>query len=363
MDPDIVGSAVMSVTSIYGRACYMSMVCSDIIALYRFINGSIMSKSIGGSKPKEQAPDAGGVTYRAGVAARLAGLSAETLRVWERRYGVSDTRRTARGHRLYTAEQVRRLGMLKQLVDQGHAIGVLVGLSNAELQELVAGPRTSAPANAPIKTAVISAGLYRRIVSSGSQGSEIAVQATCSKLEEWPSLPTDAGVEVLLAELSELDESVIPDILAAQKLCGAVAVLVLYRFCSMATIRALRAQGCFAARVPAEIGELAVLCRSALAGERLPASPQPDAPPLRFNEETLSSITARGSGIVCECPRHLADLLMMVGSFERYSAQCASKNEQDAHLHKELERAAGHARAILEVAMGRLADAEGLWGA
>jgi len=313
--------------------------------------------------PGKQPADAGGVTYRAGAAARLAGLSAETLRVWERRYGVSDTRRTARGHRLYSAEQVRRLGMLKQLVDQGHAIGVLVGLSAAELQELVAGPTPGIQANAAIKTAVIGAGLYRRILSGAPGGSEISVQATCSKLEDRESLPPDAGVEVLLVELSELDESAIPDILAAQKRCGAMAVLVLYRFCSTATIRALRAQGCFAARVPAEVGELAVLCRSALAGERLPASSQPDVPPLRFDEEKLSTITARGSGIVCECPRHLADLLMMVGSFERYSARCASRNEQDALLHKELERAAGHARAILEVAMGRLADAEGLWDA
>lgn len=29
--------------------------------------------------------------YRSGVAARLAGLSVETLRVWERRYRLSDT--------------------------------------------------------------------------------------------------------------------------------------------------------------------------------------------------------------------------------------------------------------------------------
>lgn len=305
--------------------------------------------------------DPAGVTYRAGVAARLAGLSAETLRVWERRYGVSDTRRSPRGHRLYTADQVRRLGMLKQLVDQGHAIGVLVALSPAELEELVAGPTSAVRADAPIKVAVIGGALYRRIVSSAQEEQRISIQANCGKLDDSASLPTDAGVEVLLVEMSELDESAIPGILAAWKSCGAMAVVVLYRFCSSATIRALRAQGCLAARVPAEVGELALLCRSALAGERLPATAQPEAPPLRFDEELLSSLISRGSGIVCECPRHLADLLMMVGSFERYSAQCASRNEQDARLHKSLERAAGHARAILEDAMDRLAHAEGLW--
>lgn len=319
-------------------------------------------KSFEENLPAQQVPGTGGVMYRAGVAARLAGLSSETLRVWERRYGVSDTRRTERGHRLYTAEQVRRLSMLKQLVDQGHAIGSLVDLSESALQELVIGPTPGSQTHAPIKTLVVSAGLNRRILSSPSADSEISVLGCCNKLEDWPSLPTGGGVEVLLVELSEPEESVIPDILSAQQRCGAMAVLVLYRFCSMTTIRALRAQGCFAARVPTEVGELATLCRSALGGERLSPPPQPDYPPPRFDEETLSTLTARRNGIVCECPRHLAELLMMVGSFERYSAQCAFRNEEDALLHNDLERAAGQARAILEGAMARLADAEGLWG-
>jgi hypothetical protein len=125
----------------------------------------------------------------------------------------------------------------------------------------------------------------------------------------------------------------------------------------------LRAQGCLVARVPAELGELVLLCRSALAGERLPPLERrdvPGVPEVRFDEEMLSMITAVGNRLACECPRHLADLLLMVGSFERYSAHCASRNEDDAQLHQELQHAAGRARAILESAMERLARAEGL---
>ena len=71
------------------------------------------------------------VSYRSGAAARLAGLSPETLRVWERRYNLSNTERSERGQRLYSAEQVRKLSLLKQLVDQGHAIGVLALMPDA----------------------------------------------------------------------------------------------------------------------------------------------------------------------------------------------------------------------------------------
>jgi hypothetical protein len=80
----------------------------------------------------------------------------------------------------------------------------------------------------------------------------------------------------------------------------------------------------------------------------------------RFDEVTLAAIAAAGNRLACECPQHLSDLLLMVGSFERYSAQCASRNLQDAQLHRELQHAAGRARTILETAMERLAQAEGL---
>src|SRR3954469_3767552 len=74
--------------------------------------------------------------HRTGVAARLAGLPVETLRVWERRYDLSDTRRSAHGQRLYNADQVQRLKLLKQLVDQGHPIGQLAPLPTERLREL-----------------------------------------------------------------------------------------------------------------------------------------------------------------------------------------------------------------------------------
>ena len=83
------------------------------------------------------------------------------------------------------------------------------------------------------------------------------------------------------------------------------------------------------------------------------------APP-RFDEEALATIAAAGNRLSCECPRHLTDILLMVGSFERYSAQCANRNPEDARLHAQLELAAGQARVVLENAMVALAIADGL---
>ncbi|HEY0490320.1 MAG TPA: MerR family transcriptional regulator [Telluria sp.] len=92
--------------------------------------------------------------YRSGVAARLAGLPVETLRVWERRYGLSDTPRSVRGQRLYSAAQVRRLGMLKQLVDQDHPIGALAGLPLEQLEELAGGAGALGASSGRVRVAV-----------------------------------------------------------------------------------------------------------------------------------------------------------------------------------------------------------------
>lgn len=302
------------------------------------------------------------ITYRSGVAARLAGLPVETLRVWERRYALSETRRSAHGQRLYTAAQVERLGLLKQLVDQGHPIGQLAHLPAEELRTLggsAQAGRTAVPG--PIGVIVIGPSLARRIAANPRDTLQLDVLDSCARLDALASLRAGLRADVLLVELTELDERAIPLIAAASSTLQTAATVVLYRFCANTTVRALRAQGWLAARVPSEMGELLPLCRQALEGQHLPATHPPiEMAPLRFDEKALLNITAASSKLACECPRHMADLLLMIGSFERYSAQCASRNSLDADLHRDLGQAAGQARAILEAALARLAHAEGL---
>ncbi len=67
---------------------------------------------------------------------RDTGLSKDTLRVWERRYGFPEPDRDAVGERLYPLEQVDKLRLLKRLLDLGHRPGKVVGLSVDELKLL-----------------------------------------------------------------------------------------------------------------------------------------------------------------------------------------------------------------------------------
>src|SRR5512137_1739057 len=67
---------------------------------------------------------------------RDTGLSKDTLRVWERRYGFPRPLRDANGDRVYPLDQVDRLRLLKRLMDQGHRPGKIAECSLEHLQTL-----------------------------------------------------------------------------------------------------------------------------------------------------------------------------------------------------------------------------------
>jgi methanogenic corrinoid protein MtbC1 len=64
---------------------------------------------------------------------RDTGLSKDTLRVWERRYGFPVPARDAFGERAYTLEEVDKLRVIKRLMDAGHRPGRIVPLPLEEL--------------------------------------------------------------------------------------------------------------------------------------------------------------------------------------------------------------------------------------
>ncbi len=75
---------------------------------------------------------------------RDTGLSKDTLRIWERRYGFPMPHRDAAGERAYPLEQVQKLRVVKRLLDGGHRPGRVVPLPMEALLQLVdSSPPTS----------------------------------------------------------------------------------------------------------------------------------------------------------------------------------------------------------------------------
>ena len=93
------------------------------------------------------------ITLSIAAVERDTGLSKDTLRVWERRYGYPVPARDPVGERAYPIDQVEKLRIVKRLLDAGHRPGRVVTLPMDELQRL----SESSPAPAS-RSAVAAAG-------------------------------------------------------------------------------------------------------------------------------------------------------------------------------------------------------------
>ncbi len=80
-------------------------------------------------------------THTISEVSRIAGIPKDLLRMWERRYGYPNPVRDDNGNRMYSADQLEKLMLIRQLVDQGSRPGKLIKLEVGELRALQNKPR------------------------------------------------------------------------------------------------------------------------------------------------------------------------------------------------------------------------------
>jgi methanogenic corrinoid protein MtbC1 len=87
---------------------------SKIRRVGRFVNGFVQD-----NKKMSTYDNEGGVALPIGAVERETGLSKDVLRKWETRYGFPLPERDGSGERIYPADQVARLRLIKRLLDSG----------------------------------------------------------------------------------------------------------------------------------------------------------------------------------------------------------------------------------------------------
>ena len=329
--------------------------------------------------------DAPSPRYRSGAVARMVRMPVSTLRIWEQRYKVVAPATTPTGHRLYSAADVARLALLKQLTDHGHAIGAIAALSATELQQVARTHVTTvaagcgAPPTRPVpwRWVVVGTALARRLQRPAvfeRMARRPQVIAVFDSLVLASRAKREGPIDLLLWQTAGLTAGSMAELKAATRACGARDAAAVYRFAG-ATAREPFAD----AEVPllrepqddATLGAwLAALENAWVARAAAPSPtslpnetlwlPAGDAAPRRFDDATLTDFAGLSSAIACECPRHVAELLMQLSNFEAYSAECENRNPADAALHAYLKRVAGASRALFEAALERVAIQEGL---
>ena len=330
--------------------------------------------------PRQAHDDAATPRYRSSAVARMVRIPVATLRIWESRYRVSAAALSGAGHRLYSAADVQRLALLKQLTDVGHAIGTLAALDMAQLRDVaathagaLAGARAGRTPTRPWRVAVVGAEPWterlQRPAVVRRLDRPLVVAAAFPTLDEVRS--EVATVDALLLHAPILREGDVGALGAAAASLGTRRVGVLHGYATTAACEAFDRAGVSLLRAPQDDRTLAawlqLLARTraadTVAARRMPADPGWPAPavaPRRYDDATLADFAGLSSTIACECPRQVAELVAQLSGFEAYSAECASRGPRDAALHRYLEQVAGAARALFESALERVAVEEGL---
>jgi MerR family transcriptional regulator, light-induced transcriptional regulator len=333
--------------------------------------------------------------HRSGAVARILRMPVATLRVWERRYGLSEAALSPGGQRLYSAADVRRLALIKQLNDLGHAIGSLAALDMPQLQR-VALMRANALANSPPRARSLAAEPalpnrpWRLALVGTALGSRMRRPALLRQLAQPVVLLgpyddvaqaaaalSDAEVDAVLHYEPLLHEGWLVAHAAAAPALAGVPQAVLYGFAADRACESLAAAGVTLLREPQPDMVVAQWLRSlflvttaqrplavlrtapALVAPVVGSAQQP-VPPRRWGDAALADFAGRSSAIACECPRHVAELLVQLSHFEAYSAQCEHRSPADAALHAHLQQVAARSRAQFESALEQVALHEGL---
>ena len=100
--------------------------------------------------------------YQIAAVARLTGLSTDTIRVWERRYGLVTPQRDAAGIRRYADVDIARLQRARRATEAGHPIRIVAAMSDEQITTLlerdaVPGVAQHDPITGSIVTAVLGA--------------------------------------------------------------------------------------------------------------------------------------------------------------------------------------------------------------
>jgi MerR family transcriptional regulator, light-induced transcriptional regulator len=333
--------------------------------------------------PATASPVESAARHRSGAVARMLRMPVATLRVWERRYGVTQPVLSPSGQRLYSADDVRRLALLKQLTDLGHAIGSLAGLDMAQLQK-VAGTHASvlaARANVePLRDPPSATQSWRVAVIGKALGTRLQRPALLRCLSrpvqlrgpfadavEANAALRGAAVDLLVVHEPRLHEEWLSGLQAAAPALAALPKAVLYRYAAESTCTALASAGTALLREPQNDTVLGQWLHGVLqalpparAAARDAAPPPPAVAPRRWDDAALADFAGLSSTIACECPRHVAELLMQLSHFEAYSAECRHRSPADADLHAYLQQVAATSRARFEAALEHVALHEGL---
>jgi DNA-binding transcriptional MerR regulator len=308
--------------------------------------------------------------YRIGAVARLTGISADNLRVWERRYQAVTPARTDSGDRYYSPEDVSRLKLIKRLLDSGDSISSVATLAEDKLQQRLSVNQpefTSAPEQ-PCHVVVVGESLGTTMLAERESLTQITLTQIFASTASFLAQSDNIEADVLVIEQPTLhvDNAIqINDWINQLRVHTAIVV---YRFAARDALNRLPAAKCIILRAPVRPSTIQSQCirRASVQSkafadiEELTDVITGVVPERQFDVETLARLADITTTVKCECPRHLSELISSLSAFETYSSECESRNARDAALHNYLNETTSRARFMLETALKKVIEVDNI---
>jgi MerR family transcriptional regulator, light-induced transcriptional regulator len=310
--------------------------------------------------------------FRIGAVSKTTGIPVSTLRIWETRYGAFNPVKTEGKQRLFDEHDVSKAILLKQLSGEGHAISAIANLDLAQLRRMSnlehSAPHKLAKNDGPLCLAIVGLGMANRIESKkftlGFRQVSIKVTDVLADLETAKTAPLSKQSQVLLVKVSTLQPSVHATLQSIIQKHKFAQTIVIYNFAPESVVQAMKFSGLMVRREPISDSELAELIQSVLFVDTARAQEFGTSGTVissrKYSDETLTRVAGISTNVLCECPRHVAELIAQLASFEEYSQECLNRNADDAHLHAYLRSISGSARSLFENALEKIAQHEGI---
>lgn len=309
------------------------------------------------------------VCFRIGAASRITGIPVDTLRIWERRYGVVTPGRSKGADRLYKQEDIKRLGLLKRLVDRGHSIGSIAGLSDTVLEKQLEihekealTNKTPVPEHQVLRIAVLGDILPLRLKHEFADP-DLDFLGLHRSTSGFENTIAEHQVDLIILEYPAIHSDTAREIRKLFRQSGARHAIVIYGFTSKTILEAFAGNQFTLLQAPVSLP----LLQLEIKRQWQPAGPGTGpgqitgtAPPRTFTSEGLVAAANASNTLKCECPQHLSNIIQQLIQFEIYSAECENRTPRDAEIHASLKNTTGHARALMESALKHLLEAEGI---
>jgi hypothetical protein len=260
---------------------------------------------------------------------------------------------------MYSEDDIAKLLLVKQLTELGHAVSGLADLSNNSLKELLTSSQAThninpPSASSPCRVVFADEALKIRLARDLSMYTDI-------ELVDLGELNNSDAADVLVISLATVGKDSLSSCQLHAKKSSCRSTIVVYSFGQPSAIKLLNQAGITCLKNPVSANEIREASKAAgkiknvhqsILNEKISSR--------RFSEEQLAKVATLKGSIACECPNHLAELIISLCAFEEYSRECENANPRDAVIHHELHQATGKARAILEESLTRLIEIEGI---